>query len=181
MKNYIILLAFMFLSCNQQSQNTTIEFGTNYTNNLQVIDIDSTNNYYTLIETINKILCEGNSYEIQLLLHSDSINYEVNLINPCPWDDVDVKSRNAIIVKNDSISKYKIGTYKMDSLNSLLIKDFYNNAIDKRYCEFPSKSIIIFYQMKDLPVKEVKERIIDVLKRYQETGIGNEKFKLWLR
>ncbi|TAI48886.1 hypothetical protein [Flagellimonas allohymeniacidonis] len=86
------------------------------------------NNWRELLERTERIVCNDSLPKITI--ENDSLIKRVYFKNPC-WEEVIcvlTKQRNIIQIHNDTISKYDQLLYPLDSLGSVLRRDFENNG-----------------------------------------------------
>ncbi|OHX65422.1 hypothetical protein [Flammeovirga pacifica] len=178
MKAYSILIfLFCLISCNSE---TYIKLGKDYRKTILQINIDTIDNYKSLYKTIDSLLCDNYESQIQLLIKDKNDNYKITLVNSCSDDILCFKSKNLLFIKNDSIYKYNIGVYDLDSLSSLIISDFTNNGLNSKLSESPHKFVISIAQPNLLDMKIFKERLLKILHSYIQTKIGLENLKIML-
>ncbi|KXX69124.1 hypothetical protein [Flammeovirga sp. SJP92] len=175
--NPAIIFIFFLFSCQNGAH---IEFGKKYKEKLLQINIDTLDSYIKLYNSVDSILCSNDESQIQLLIHDDEVNYKVNLINICSDIVGCSKSRNFLVIKNDSIYKSNIGAYNFDSLCNLIIRDYPNNGLNPRLSGAPHKFSLLFIQPNLLNNEALKGRLINTLKAFESTHLGNDKLKLAL-
>ncbi len=156
MKNIsiLIILFILIFSCKQEKALTIKKYEgfiirSDTTKNYKVITLEKYNSFYSLIDDINRIVCNDSIPEI--ILTDNDVTKKIIISNFCysNYGCVLIRQRNVIEIYKDTI--YKSGKKKpIDSLFSIMKKDYFNLGIDPNYSVKPSKLIFYLNDLKGL-------------------------------
>ena len=181
----LILLILTILGC-QNTERKSIEKSENNFGIYQkesdriAVELKLTEfkNWKELLERTEKIACNDSLPKITF--DNDSIIKRVYLRNPC-WEGIGcilIKQKNTIQIHNDTISKSDRFFYPLDSLASVLKKDFENNGKIPSWSVNPEKLMVfISYdnnKMERFP--KTLERVVNEYEKLTDTIV----LKIWL-
>lgn len=181
----LIILILSILSCQNTEQKTVKIVETNfglYKNENDSIAVElklkEFNDWKKLLERTEQIVCNDSLPKITF--DNDSIIKRVYLRNPC-WEGIGcilIKQKNTIQIHNDTISKSDRFFYPLDSLASVLKKDFENNGKIPSWSVNPEKLMVfISYdnnKMERFP--KTLERVVNEYEKLTDTIV----LKIWL-
>ncbi len=137
------------------------------------------NNWNDLIERVRKILDNDSIPKITF-----TTNNEIRIIyfhNPFQEDGSlkIIKSKNVIDIHNDTILKHELGTFPLDSLQSVLKMDINNNGVNPILSENSKKLVISISYDKKNDFNKLLENLEELTEQYFEIT-NNTDIKIWL-
>ena len=135
-------------------------------------------NWKDILERTEQIAC--NDSIPRITIKNNSIVKKIYLRNPC-WKNFDcilIKERNTIQFHNDTISKSDGFFYPLDSLRSVLRKDFYNNGKIPSWSQNPQK-LLIFISYDDYRIENFTKTLDKIVSEYEEIS-DSIVLKIWL-
>ncbi|WP_299715135.1 hypothetical protein [uncultured Tenacibaculum sp.] len=137
------------------------------------------NNWNDLIERVRKILDNDSIPKITF-----TTNNEIRIIyfhNPFQKDGSlkIIKSKNVIDIHNDTILKHELGTFPLDSLQSVLKMDINNNGVNPILSENSKKLVISISYDKKNDFNKLLENLEELTEQYFEIT-NNTDIKIWL-
>ena len=132
----------------------------------------------SLLEKTEEIACNDSIPKITF--ENDSIIKRVYLRNPC-WENfgcILIKQRNTIQIHNDTISKADRFFYPLDSLASVLKKDFNNNGKIPSWSRNPEK-LLIFLSYDNDKISLFPKTLYKVVNEYEKLT-DSVVLKIWL-
>jgi len=136
------------------------------------------NNWEELLKRTERIAC--NDSLPKLTLQSATDIKTVYFGNPC-WEDfgcILIKQKNVIQIHNDTISKSDRFYYPLDSLKTVLKKDFENNGKIPSWSVSPEK-LIIFISYDNGKMKNFPKTLRSVVHEYEKLT-DSVVLKIWL-
>ncbi|WP_299838514.1 hypothetical protein [uncultured Tenacibaculum sp.] len=137
------------------------------------------NNWNDLIERVGKILDNDSIPKITF-----TTNNEIRIIyfhNPFQEDGSlkIIKSKNVIDIHNDTILKHELGTFPLDSLQSVLKMDINNNGVNPKLSENSKKLVISISYDKKNDFNKLLKNLEELTEQYFEIT-NNTDIKIWL-
>ncbi|MDY2588509.1 hypothetical protein [Winogradskyella aquimaris] len=142
------------------------------------LKLNEFNNWNELLERTEQIVCNDSLPKITF--NNNSIIKRVYLRNPC-WEGIGcilIKQKNTIQIHNDTISKSDRFFYPLDSLTSVLKKDFENNGKIPSWSVSPEK-LMIFISYDNNNMERLPKTIERVLNEYEKLT-DSVVLKIWL-
>ena len=181
----LIILIFSILSCQNTEQKTVKIIETDYglykneNDSIAVeLKLKEFNDWQKLLERTEQIACNDSLPKITF--DNDSIIKRVYLRNPC-WEGIGcilIKQKNIIQIHNDTISKSDRFFYPLDSLASVLKKDFENNGQIPSWSVSPEK-LIIFISYDNSKTERFPKTLERVINEYEKLT-DSIVLKIWL-
>ncbi|MEL0653305.1 hypothetical protein V6246_17930 [Algibacter sp. TI.3.09] len=136
------------------------------------------NNWKDLLERTEQIACNDSLPKITL--KNDNVVNRIYLRNPC-WENfgcILIKQRNTIQIHNDTISKVDRFYYPLDSLASVLKKDFQNNGKIPSWSRNPEK-LLIFLSYDSDNISTFPKTLSKIVNAYEKLT-DSVVLKIWL-
>jgi hypothetical protein len=142
------------------------------------LNLEKLNNWNELIERAERISC--NDSVPKITLKTEKILKIIYFQNPC-WENfgcILIKEKNVIEIHNNKISKNFGELYSLDSLKSILKRDYKNNGENPSLSENPEKLLIqISYDKNEF--KNFEQTLIELIETYE--GISRKtNIHIWL-
>lgn len=184
MKFHIQIWVFLFLiiGCNtsvKEKKKVQKQYGDlNYINDSISVEIKlmSFQTWDDLIKRIDKIVCNDSIPKITL--KSEKEIKTVYLFNPC-WENygcILTKSKNEIIIYDDTINKSYQNFYPLDSLENVLERDLKNNGKNPILSDSPNR-LFISISYHEYNSKKIIQ-ILDRLTTIYEVNAKNNEMKI---
>lgn len=152
----LTIISWVVLSCQRTTkQNAPLivkDFGLLEGENDSIsieLHLEQFKNYDELISQTEKITCNDSLPKITLKNNGEL--KRIYLRNFCPekFDCVLIKSRNKIVIHNDTINKSEQNSYPLDSLPQILKRDLENNGKNPNLSDNPEKLLLFISYDKD--------------------------------
>ena len=130
------------------------------------INVEKYNKYEKLIEEIDSISCTEKIPFVEI--ETDSTIFNLLAYHICSEEHLiaDYKTRNIIGLNNDSILINKDLEFSIDSLDTILKKQYLNYGKDENFSVSPEKAVLFFYSDLDTDNRIIKERILKIINGY---------------
>ncbi len=178
----LILTVFSCQNAEQKSiQFIEKEYGIfeNENNSIGVeLKLNEFDNWKDLLERTERIACSDSLPK--LILKSATNIKTVYFRNPC-WENygcILIKHKNTIQIHNDTISKSDRFHYPLDSLATVLKKDFENNGKIPSWSASPEK-LMIFISYDNGQMENFPKTLRSVVHEYEKLT-DNVVLKIWL-
>ena len=137
------------------------------------IDVEKHPIYEKLIEEIDSISCTEKIPFIEI--ETDSTIFNLLAYHICSKEQLiaDYKTRNIIGINNDSIVINKDLEFDINSLETILKKQYLNFGKDEDFAISPEKAVLFFYNDLDTNNKIVKKRLLRIINRYLSISKNN--------
>ncbi|SHM83499.1 hypothetical protein SAMN05720268_0854 [Polaribacter sp. KT 15] len=184
-ETFLILLILTIAGCKNYKKNGNLlvqkEFGKWRKDNdsLSVeLNIKKFNNWNELIERAERISC--NDSVPKITLKTENTLKTIYFQNPC-WENfgcILIKEKNVIEIHNNKISKNFGELYSLDSLKSILKRDYENNGKNPSLSDNPEKLLIqISYDKKEF--KNFEQTLKKLTETYEEIA-KKTNINIWL-
>jgi hypothetical protein len=184
-ETFLILLILTIVGCQnyEKKENLLVpkEFGKWRKDNdsLSVeLNLEKFNNWNELIERTERISC--NDSVPKITLKTDKESKIIYFQNPC-WEKfacILIKEKNVIIINNNKVIKNSGKPYPLDSLKTILKKDYYNFGKNPSLSDNPEKLLIqISYEKNEF--KNFKKTLKKLTETYEEIA-KNKNIYIWL-
>ena len=180
----MLLLILTVFNCQNAEQKPLkiieTDFGINQSKNDSIgieLRLNEFNNWEELLERTESIVCNDSLPKITL--KSDEKIRTVYFRNPCSerFGCILIKQRNTIEIHNDIINKADREFYPLDSLASLLKKDYKNNGQNPRLSDSPEKLLI--YISYDDRFENLPNTLNKLISEYEKIT-DKKDIKIWL-
>ncbi len=183
--SFLILLILTCFGCHNPEKKPIKKIETNFglfenENDSIAVELNLTEfkNWNSLLERTEEIACNDSIPKITF--ENDSVTKKIYLRNPC-WENfgcILIKQRNIIQIHNDTISKADRFYYPLDSLASILKKDFNNNGKIPSWSRNPRK-LLIFLSYDDEKISLFPKTLYKVVNEYEKLT-DSVVLKIWL-
>ncbi|MDX6748161.1 hypothetical protein SHK09_15290 [Polaribacter sp. PL03] len=184
-ETFLILLILTIVGCQNYDKKENLlvqkEFGKWRKNcdSLSVeLNLEKFNNWNELIERAERISC--NDSVPKITLKTEKISKTIYFQNPC-WEKfacILIKEKNVIVINNNKVIKNSEKFYPLDSLKTILKKDYYNFGKNPSLSDNPEKLLIqISYEKNEF--KNFKKTLKKLTETYEEIA-KNRNINIWL-
>jgi hypothetical protein len=184
-ETFLILLILTILGCQnyEKKENLLVqeEFGKfrKYNDSLSVeLNLKKFNNWNELIERAERISCNDSIPKITL--KTEKTSKIIYFQNPC-WEKfacILIKEKNVIIINNNKIIKNSGKHHPLDSLKTILKRDYYNFGKNPSLSDNPEKLLIqISYEKNEF--KNFEKTLKKLTETFEEVA-KNRKINIWL-
>jgi hypothetical protein len=184
----IVLIALCFTSiigCKDVNQKVNLtnerNFGLLETENdsLSVeLKLSQFNSYNDLIYRAEDLVCKDSIPKITF--KTDNELKRIYFRNPC-WEGIGcilIKSKNKIVIHNDTINKADENFFPLDSLANVLKRDYENNGKNNKLSDSPEK-LLIFISYDNNGIQRLPKTLEKLTQTYEEVT-GKRDLKIWL-
>ncbi|MCX2681675.1 hypothetical protein OOZ15_17110 [Galbibacter sp. EGI 63066] len=142
------------------------------------LELTKYDNWKVLLKRTEQIVCNDSIPKVTI--ENDSVIKKVYLRNPC-WENfgcILIKQRNTIQIHNDTISKSDRFFYPLDSLATVLKKDFQNNGKIPSWSRSPEK-LLIFISYDNNWTERLPKTLERLTNEYEKIT-DSTVLKIWL-
>ncbi|MGY3795882.1 hypothetical protein [Aquimarina sp. 433] len=143
------------------------------------LELSRFNSWKDLLKRTDEITCIDSIPKVVLKTNKEMKT--VYFRNPC-WDRfgcILIYRRNTIEIHNDSI--FKGGKhYPLNSLTSILKKDYNNNGANSSYSDSPEKVIIFISYDDEISIKSFSQTLNKLVNSYEDLNTKYD-LKIWLK
>ena len=183
--SFLILLILTIFGCqnSDRKENRLVkkEYGNWNAQNDSLgveLEINGFKTWKDLLNRTDRIACNDSTPKITL--NTDKEIKTIYFRNPC-WENygcILIKQKNTIEIHNDTINKSDENFYQLDSLESVIRRDFENNGKNPKFSDNPEK--LLFYVSYDNFEPEKLIKTLDKLTRAYEKITNKSDIKIWL-
>ena len=184
-ETFLILLVLTIVGCQnyEKKENLLVqkEFGKwrkDYDSLSVELNLKEFNNWKELIEQAERISCNDSVPKITFI--TEKILKTIYFQNPC-WENfgcILIKEKNVIEIHNNKISKNFGELYPLDSLESILKRDYENNGKNPSLNDNPEKLLIkISYDKNGF--KNFEQTLIRLTETYERIS-KKTNINIWL-
>lgn len=181
----LILLIITIIGCQnsdrKENQLVQKEYGNWNAGNDSLgveLELDGFKTWKELLNRTERIACNDSTPKITLKTAKEIKT--IYFRNPC-WENfgcILIRQRNTIEIHNDTINKSDENFYPLDSLKSVLKRDFENNGKNPKFSDNPEK-LLIYISYDHFEAKKLI-KTIDKLTRAYEQITNRTDIKIWL-
>ncbi|MCK8524209.1 hypothetical protein M0D21_21705 [Aquimarina sp. D1M17] len=193
-KNIIfILAALLVVSCNTSVKSkvgenliSDLSFNSCYNDVAESyeFDLDSLENFGSLIQNLDRITCENQKPVIGFNINNS--RYRISPCHSCPDNRIIFcsKQRNELYIKKDSVRVDNFTAFPIDSLKQILRKHILNEKNESKYSESPKKAFVSISTNSNESINTIKnilleigEEFVEIKKDYKDSLYLSVQFK----
>jgi hypothetical protein len=181
----LILLILIIIGCQnfekKENQLVQKDFGNwdSESDSLGVeLELNQFNTWKDLLKRTEIIACNDSTPKITL--KTDKELKTIYFRNPC-WEDfgcILIRQKNVIEIHNDTINKSDEKFYSLDSLESVIKRDFENNGKNPKLSDNPEK-LLFYVSYNNLESKKLLKTLNKLTEVYERVT-NRTDIKIWL-